>query len=100
MCVERDRPHAVRPDLRDGAVVGGFQQPLVDRRLRRKAARFTRNDHVLMLAAGAVDDGDGLAARWRGGGGYDQVRGWRLVGWRPVVAGMVAARARRGRRRG
>src|ERR1035441_5158775 len=95
MCVERERPHAVRRDLRDGAVVGGFQQPLVDRRLRRKAARFTRNDHVLMLAAGAVDDGDGLAARWRGGGGYDHVRRWRLVGWRPVVAGMVGPRARR-----
>ena len=33
------------------------------------------------------------------GGGYGHFRGWRLVGWRPVVAGLLLAVAGRLRRR-
>ena len=58
----------------------------------RIATRLAGNDHVLVLAAGAVDNGDRLAARRRGnGGGNDHFRGWHLVGCGSIVAGMLLA---------
>ena len=96
--VERRRPRAVR--RRSSGSRRGARSPaaLVDRRLRgawRSAPlELPGIDHLLALAAGAVDDGDGLAAGRRRG------RPWRgaatgagsaLSGGRAVVAGMLLA---------
>ena len=74
-------------------------------RSRRRARRAARdlpvaragNDNVLALAAGAVDDGDGLAAgrrHWRGGG-----RGIAVAYPRPIVSAGMLGRAHAGRGR-
>ena len=68
--VARERARAVARDLRDAAVRRHFQQPPVDRRLRPVNAR---NHHLVVLAAGAVDDGDGLQPG--GGAGVDRAFG-------------------------
>ena len=94
MRIERRWAYAIRSDLRDRTMPCGFQQFLVERRFRRSPARIAGNDHLLALAARAIDDGDRLAAgRW----GYRLgCRGGRCrrIGrraGRAVVAGMLLA---------
>ena len=92
MCEDHERTRAVHRDLRDGAVAGGFQNPRVACRLGRKVARFARNNYILMLAARAIDNGDGPGSRWQCDNGW---RGHLLGGscacCRSVVASVLLA---------
>ena len=99
--VDRERLQSVG-DHRDHAVARFLQQPLIDRRpswrARRSASALSAAspaDHdVLALAAGAVDDGDGLLLGRRGLLG----RGLGAAGWRAGGAVAAFSPRRRGRR--